>query len=139
MKFLISFIFILNLFGFCSQSVLAQFVEGFGEQGIFKKIRGQIQAGDESPVVGATISATNIETEATVIVESDENGNFKLAKLSDGKYDFRVEANGFNIAEFSAILNSKNSKALSKFIVVGLSPGCASGGFGVILVEKIKK
>ncbi len=139
MKIMIKFVFLILLFGFSSKLSYGQFIEDFGNQGTFKVVRGQIQDGAETSVTTAVILATNVNTKKEFRSESDKNGNFKFVKLPSGKYTFRVEAVGFNITEFSLSLNSKNSKALRKFIIIGLSPGCASGGFGIMLADKIKK
>lgn len=71
-------------------------------------------------------------------VEADENGVFRVKELPTGEYKVKIALSGFNPTEFTINISPYDSAASKKFIIVRLSPGCASGG-SVELESRIKK
>lgn len=116
----------------------AQFVEDFGHIGTLKIAKGQVRVSINTPVPHATLRIMNVENDRNYVIAANENGNFIKPDLPSGKYRIRVEASGFNIAEFTVSV-TRRSPTPGKFLVIKLSPGCASGDPGVSLVSKIKK
>jgi hypothetical protein len=72
------------------------------------------------------------------VLEADEDGNFIKADLPSGKYKINVRGTGSNIGEFTVRISQGSPSTSSKYIIVKLSPGCASGDSGLKLVSKIK-
>ena len=56
---------------------------------------GEVTDPQGAAVVGAKISATLVGTNTVRTTESDENGRYQLRGLPPGKYDVRVEKEGF--------------------------------------------
>jgi len=118
--------------------VSAQFVENFGHIGTLKMVKGQV-TDSIRPVSGATLYITNVANESNYVITVNEDGNFIKPDLPSGKYRIRVEASGFNFGEFTVRVSRGSPSTRGKFMVISLSPGCASGDSGVSLVSKIKK
>jgi hypothetical protein len=116
-------------------NVFGKFIEDFGHVGAVKIFKGQVRDGDDKPTSGATLSMSNVKTGKSYSIEADENGDFRKSSLPNGKYKVRVEASWSNITEYTVEISNR-PKALSKFIIVRLSPGCASGNSGVALVRR---
>jgi len=115
-----------------------QFVEDYGNIGTLKTFKGQVRDAADGLVPCATVQFTNLLSETQQTVEADENGIFKVKDLPTGEYKVKVERSGFNITEFTVKISPYESTASKKFIIIRLSPGCASGG-SVELESKIKK
>lgn len=119
--------------------VSAQFIEDFGHIGTLKMVKGQVRDSISSPVSHATLRIINVVNETNYVISANEDGNFIKPDLPSGKYRIRVEASGFNIGEFTVTLSRGRLSAARKFMIIKLSPGCASGDPGVSLVTSIKK
>jgi hypothetical protein len=61
-------------------------------------ISGTIEDASSSPVSGATVTATSVETGASQSVTTDENGHFKFLSLSLGRHEVKAEKKGFKAA-----------------------------------------
>ncbi|MEP6902931.1 MAG: carboxypeptidase-like regulatory domain-containing protein [Actinomycetota bacterium] len=115
-----------------------QFLEDYGNIGTLKTFKGQVRDAAEGLVPVATVQFRNINSEEFQTFEADENGIFSVKGLPSGEYKVRVEMSGFNITEFTVKVSPRSSTASRKFVIIRLSPGCASGG-SVELESKIKK
>jgi len=73
------------------------------------------------------------------VIEADEGGNFVKADLPSGKYKIKVSGTDSNIGKFTVRISHGSPFTSSKYIIVKLSPGCASGDSGLKLVSKINK
>jgi hypothetical protein len=60
-------------------------------------ISGKVTDQNGAIVVGATVTATLVDTGVERSVVTDENGRYRLIELSPGKYSVRVAANSFGI------------------------------------------
>ena len=118
--------------------VSAQFVEDFGHIGTLKMVKGQV-TDSVSPVPRATLFITNIANDRNYVITVNEDGNFIKPDLPSGTYRIKVEAVGFNIGEFTLRVRRGSRSTPGKFMIISLSPGCASGDSGVALVSKLKK
>jgi hypothetical protein len=117
----------------------AQFLEDFGHIGTLKMVKGQVRDSIDTPIPHATLRITNLGNDGDYVVTADESGNFIKPDLPSGKYRIRVEASASNIAEFTARISQGSPFTSGKYLIVKLSPGCASGDSGVSLVSKLKK
>src|SRR5262245_2258706 len=58
-------------------------------------LKGTILDPSKAGVVGATGTASNVNTGVTRSTVSDQSGEYRLALLQPGEYDVRVEMTGF--------------------------------------------
>ena len=58
-------------------------------------ISGHVQDGSGGDVRGATVTVKNLETGATRVVTSDDDGNFRALSLALGRHEVKVEKTGF--------------------------------------------
>ena len=103
-------------------------LENYGNIGTLKTFKGQVRDAAEDLIPLAQIELTNLDSKKEYSIEADENASFLGTKLPSGKYKIRIRMSGFNQTEFTVTLSSRNSSASKKYIVIRLSPGCASGG-----------
>ena len=118
-----------------AQPVAAQFVEDFGHAGTVRKFQGQIRDSLDDPVSGAKVTITNVATQKVYNLNANDEGVFQKGDLPGGKYEVRVSAMGFNFAEYTIRIAPSGGKL---YIITRLSPGCASGDSGVVLVRRLK-
>jgi len=64
-------------------------------QTTFASITGTVTDATGAVVRGATIAATNVETNIKTAAKSNEDGNYTIAQLKEGTYTVRAEAPGF--------------------------------------------
>jgi hypothetical protein len=115
----------------------AEFTEDYGHAGVLKTFKGQVRISDDSPIPGATLTITRLRNGQDYSIETDEYGNFRKADLPSGKYKIVVSSTSTNIGEFTVSISQGSPNTSSKYIIVKLSPGCASGDSGLQLVSKI--
>jgi hypothetical protein len=140
LRVLLSPLIVLGLTAFdCPSVTSAQFIEHYGHAGSLRTFKGQVRLSDDSPIPHATISITNLGNDKGYLIETDEGGNFIKADLPSGKYRITVRSTGTNIGQFTVRISHGNFLTSSKYIIVKLSPGCASGDSGLKLVRKIRK
>ena len=137
-KLLFIFLFIVGIILVGSINSFGQFLEDYGNIGTLKTFKGQVRDAADGLIPGAKIQYTNLSSKDEQFIEADENGVFKIKDLLPGEYKVRVDRSGFNITEFTVNISPYDSTASKKFIIIRLSPGCASGG-SVELESKIKK
>ena len=136
----LSLLTVLGLTTFDGSSVAsAQFLEDYGHAGTLRTFKGQVRYSDDSPIPHATLRITNLGNGKDFVIEADEGGNFIKADLPSGKYKINVRGTGSNIGEFTVRISQGGPSTSSKYIIVKLSPGCASGDSGLKLVSQIKK
>src|SRR5205814_3464686 len=58
-------------------------------------ITGTVTDATGAVVRGATVAATNVETNIKTTAQSNEDGNYTIAQLKEGTYTVRAEAAGF--------------------------------------------
>jgi hypothetical protein len=71
-------------------------------------VTGKISDPSGAAVVGATVSARDIDRGTVITTKTNENGTYNLPRLPIGHYDVRVEATGFQTAvrqPFELVLN----------------------------------
>ncbi|GGH15406.1 TonB-dependent receptor [Silvibacterium dinghuense] len=64
-------------------------------QGVTGTIGGVVTDPSGAPVVGATVTVTDLETNAQHVITSSSTGNYRVADLRPGHYLVHVEAPGF--------------------------------------------
>lgn len=116
-----------------------QFTEDFGNAGTFKIFRGQVRFADDAEIGYANLTVTNLKNGQVYEIEADEDGNFIKGDLPSGKYRIRVHGPGTNTGDFTLRISHGGPSASARFIIVKLSPGCASGDSGLKLVNKVTK
>lgn len=62
------------------------------------RISGTVEDGDGGPLPGATVTATNTETNLQVVGVTDENGFYRLLNLPTGTYNIEASLDGFATA-----------------------------------------
>jgi len=117
----------------------AQSMETFGHVGTMRILNAQVRDGLDVPVAGATVDVKNVATSQTYSLDADDRGVFRKDDIPPGKYLVTISAGGFNGAQYTVTIGRKNSSASTKYTVIRLSPGCASGNSGVALVSKLSQ
>jgi len=67
-------------------------------------LAGVVIDSSQAPVPGATITATNKQTQATRVVVSGENGTYRIPDLEPGRYTVTVELQGFQKTQTDDVL-----------------------------------
>ena len=80
---------------FCLGSLLLAWAGAAYSQTTFASITGTVTDATGAVVPGATITATNVETNLKSTVHSNADGNYTIAQLKEGTYTVRAEATGF--------------------------------------------
>ena len=75
-----------------------------GAQERFGGLAGVVMDSSQAPVPGATITATNKQTQATRVVVSGENGAYRIPDLEPGRYTVTVELQGFQKSQTDDVL-----------------------------------
>src|SRR5438876_3759673 len=83
-------------------------------QSNFGRISGTVEDTSGAFIPGATITATNTATGAKQLVTSDPSGAYVFPALEAGKYNIRVESQGFKASEQSGvILDAASTRSLT--------------------------
>lgn len=89
-------------------------------QSNFGRISGTIEDSSGALIPSATITATNTATGARQAVTSDPSGAYVFPALEAGKYNIRVESQGFKASEQSGvILDAASTRSLTFKLTVG--------------------
>ena len=72
----------------------------------FGTISGEVKDASGAAVVGANVTARNVSTNVTRSERTNSDGVYAFAALLPGKYDVRVEMQGFR-SETSRVSNSR--------------------------------
>lgn len=136
-KFILGQMFALFCLVNCVTPSSAQWLENFGDVGTLKTLQGQVREGDDTPIAYAEIKIINLATLDTLKIIADEKGCYQKKRLAAGNYQFEITAQGHNVTIFIATINAHDKNAQKKYAIVRLSLGCASGNWGVTLVDKI--
>jgi hypothetical protein len=83
------------------------------------RVQGTVADLSGAVIPGATLTLTNVETNATQVVTSDSAGNFSFAALQRGSYKAQVKAQGFASQTQNFLLEVSQVQALN----FKLSPG----------------
>jgi outer membrane receptor protein involved in Fe transport len=83
-----------SLFAFSLSICIALATASFG-QAVYGSIFGIVTDTSGGVVPGATLTITNINTNVTESVKSNESGNFNQTRLIPGTYRIKIEATGF--------------------------------------------
>ncbi len=67
-------------------------------------VRGTVTDPAGAAVPGAKVTLTDVATNQTVVVTSNNDGEYEAAALRSGQYRVRVAAQGFNILEISGVV-----------------------------------
>ncbi len=67
-------------------------------------ISGTIQDESDAGIPGATVSARNPETNAARVVVTDDTGTYRMLSLPVGRYELRVEKEGFETVVATGII-----------------------------------
>ena len=78
-------------------SILAFSIEG-SAQNIAGTIVGTVKDSSGGTLPNATVTLTNVETNAQVVVKTDESGDFVAPSLAPGLYSVKTQATGFKRA-----------------------------------------
>jgi outer membrane receptor protein involved in Fe transport len=73
-------------------------------QAVYGSIFGTVTDASGGVVPGATLTITNINTNVTETLKSNESGNFNQTRLMPGTYRIKVEASGFKTAVIEPVV-----------------------------------
>jgi len=75
------------------------------------RVAGTVTDSTGAVIPGATLTITNLETNASRIDKSNDNGQFNIPALAPGNYSAKIEANGFQsqTLNFSVIVTQVQS------------------------------
>ncbi len=73
-------------------------------------ITGVVRSGN-TPIPGATVTATNSSTQEAISTSSDTNGTYTLPVAGQGKYQLRVEMPAFAPVTQEVVLSGPNTRA----------------------------
>ncbi|MFN2493276.1 MAG: carboxypeptidase-like regulatory domain-containing protein [Pyrinomonadaceae bacterium] len=116
---------------------VAQFIENFGHAGHMRTLKGQIRDGLDNPIPSARLHIKRLSDDKLYSTDGDEKGIFQKDDLPSGKYEVLVWASGFNIGKYTLDVDSNGKNASEKYSIIRLSPGCASGNSGLVLVKSL--
>ncbi len=105
------------------QAVLAQTPVGNGRLG------GVVMDADGNPVAGATITLTQLSTQAVVTATTNDKGEFRKGGLGSGRWNVDISAPGFKPKAMSAAVRDRSNQNFE----VALERGDAEVGVGVTL------
>jgi Carboxypeptidase regulatory-like domain len=80
-------------------------------------IVGQVSDASGAAIPGAIVTITNKETGLKRSAKTDESGRFDFPQLKPGPYSIRVEADGFESQQNSAVSSSLGQKQEADFIL----------------------
>lgn len=99
-----------NLFGRLGLSLVAGFLlffafstAGFTQDLDDVTISGKVVDSNNAPIVGATVTATRVETGDERTFVTNDEGRYRLIELKPGLYKVKVSANGFGAKEKTGI------------------------------------
>src|SRR4051812_20350134 len=72
---------------------------GFAQDLDDVSVSGKITDSNGQAVVGATVTATSLDTTAERTVVTDDKGAYRIVKLKPGIYKVKASASGFGIQE----------------------------------------
>src|SRR5512135_528522 len=80
---------------FCAGLLLLALPLTAYSQTTFATVTGTVTDPQGGVIPGATVTATNVETQITTTAVSNEAGNYTLAQLKEGTYTLKCEVTGF--------------------------------------------
>src|SRR5262245_26890900 len=97
-------------------------------QNITGTIVGTVKDGSGAALPNATVTLTNVETNARLAVKADESGDFTAPSLGPGLYTVKTEATGFkqNVMEAVRLLVNRTVR-----LDIALEPGEITQRIGV--------
>src|SRR5579872_3444184 len=86
-------------------------------------INGQIEGTVTDPtgaiVPNATVSIQHVETGLTRELKTDESGFYRFTVLPLGTYQIRVQATGFKLAEYKAVVSAGSTATVNAALTIG--------------------
>lgn len=79
---------------------------------------GKIVDSNNLPVVGASVTATRVETGKEQTVITDGDGRYKIIQLPPGTYDIKSTASGFGIKENKGLITVSGQNVQLDFSLV---------------------
>ncbi len=105
------------------------------------RLGGVVKDPAGNPVAGATVTLTQVSTQAVVTVTTDDNGQFRKGGLGYGRWNIDVTAPGFVPKALSAAVGDRSNQSFDVTLEPGESGGGGTGGtaslFGGELGSKI--
>src|SRR5579872_327502 len=102
-------------------------------QSVSSEIQGTVKDPSGAVIVGANVTATNLETDVVRSTVTDDSGSYHIDGLSAGSYQLRIEHAGFKVNKLTDITLLVNQAAVldatlevgstnEEFTIVGESP-----------------
>ena len=102
-------------------------------------VSGRIEDSRGAVVGGATVTATNPETNQRLTTTSDAEGRYRFPYLRTGDYDLTVEASGFAaVTKRLTVLVGQSLELAVKLEVAGLSANVNISNADVPLIETVR-
>jgi hypothetical protein len=109
-----------RLFGLTAAALLSLSVAARAQESASSGIIGQVLDSSKATVPGATVTVTNIGTNAQRLTQSDAEGRFSLPNLPPAIYSLKVELSGFQTAEIQD-LTLRNGEIARPTVTLGLA------------------
>ncbi len=95
------------------------FTLGLSAQNNQNNLSGRVADVSGAAVTNANVTARNLANGEQYSAQTDANGNFSFANLSNGKYRITVESAGFSSASREILLDGTNAEKLEIALSVG--------------------
>ncbi len=81
-------------------------------QSVSSEIQGTVKDPSGAVIVGANVTATNLETDVVRSTVTDDSGSYHIDGLSAGSYQLRIEHAGFKVNKLTDITLLVNQAAV---------------------------
>src|SRR5215471_9354730 len=115
-----TFTMVRRAFGLVCAAVLMLSIGARAQESASSGIIGQVLDSSKAGVPGATITVTNIGTNAQRVTQSDSEGRFSVPNLPPATYTVKVELSGFQTAELKD-LTLRNGEIARPSVALGLA------------------
>jgi hypothetical protein len=109
-----------RLFGLAALALLSLSVAARAQESASSGIIGQVLDSSKATVPGATVTVTNLGTNAQRLTQSDAEGRFSVPNLPPAIYSLKVELSGFQTAEIQD-LTLRNGEIARPTVTLGLA------------------
>ncbi|HEV2834381.1 MAG TPA: TonB-dependent receptor [Pyrinomonadaceae bacterium] len=129
-----------RVFFLCSCLLVLLSGAAVGQQNVTSgAVSGRIEDSRGAVVSGATVTATNLETNQRLTTASDAEGRYRFPYLRTGEYDLTVEASGFAaVTKRLTVLVGQSLELPVKLDVAGVSANVSISHSDVPLIETVR-
>src|SRR5215475_9453370 len=107
-------------FGLACAAVLMLSIGARAQESASSGITGQVLDTSKAGVPGATITVTNLATNAQRVTQSDSEGRFSVPNLPPATYSLKIELSGFQTAELNDLV-LRNGEVARPTLTLGVA------------------